>query len=131
MARSRMLLAAGALSLSALGTTIGQRPQVDPVPVGSVAEKLGVKLVPSAPRELELGSSATTTLAEPKKLAQVGITGMHEGARVTITCIGPNRLRIEADEMEPIAQRATVTVHVNPEGGALTPLPDKPPPQKP
>ena len=48
---------------------------------------------------------------------------------IYITCVGPNRLRLEADEMEPVAQRVTVTVHVDPEGGALTPLPERSPPK--
>jgi hypothetical protein len=100
--------------------------------VATVAEKLGVKTMVNAPRELELGSSVTAMLADPKKLVAYGIKDMHEGARVTITCIGPNRVRVEADEMEPVEQRAVVTLKVS-EDGSLTPVPtpvrkaDKPP----
>jgi hypothetical protein len=112
------------------GLTIAQQPDVDPVRVGTVADKLGAKVLPSAPRELELGHSATTTLAEPQKLSSYGIKGMHEGARVTITCVGPSRVRVEVDEMEPVAQRATVTLHVSTDG-SLTPVADRPPPSKP
>ena len=85
----------------------------------------------NAPRELDLGHSITTTLADPKKLTPY-IKGMHEGARVTITCVGPNRLRVEAEEMEPVEQRTAVTLRVG-EDGSLTPVspapprPDKPP----
>jgi hypothetical protein len=129
MSRSRTLLAVYLLSVSVVAPAVAQRPEVFPVPVGVVAEQLGVKLMPDAPRELELGRSATTMLAEPKKLAQVGITGMHEGARVTITCVGPNRIRVEADEMEPVAKRVTVMALVNPETNAVSPVPDKPVPK--
>jgi hypothetical protein len=98
------------------------------VAVGAVADKLGVKTMISSPRELDLGKSVTATLAEPKKLVSYGITGMHEGARVTITCVGPNRIRVEAEEMEPVEQRTTVTLRVG-DDGSLTPV--APPPQQP
>jgi hypothetical protein len=130
MARSRILVGASVLCVALPGLAIAQQPDVDPVQVGSVADKLGAKLFPNAPRELELGHSATTTLAEPEKLASYGIKGMHEGARVTITCVGPSRVRVEADEMEPVAQRATVTLRVSTDG-SLTPVADRPPPPKP
>jgi len=130
MTRSRILLGACVLviALPALGGA--QRPDVDPVPVGSVADKLGAKAGPSSPRELELGRSATSTLDKPEKLAAYGIKGMHEGARVTITCIGPSRLRVEVDEMEPVAQRGAVTLQVSTDG-SLTPVADRQPPPKP
>jgi hypothetical protein len=128
MARSRILLACVlCAALPALAAA-----QADPVPLGNVADKLGVKTMVNAPRELDLGRSVTTTLAEPKKLVAYGIKDMHEGARVTITCVGPNRVRVEAEEMEPVAQRTTVTLKVA-DDGSLTPVPppapksDKPP----
>jgi hypothetical protein len=112
------------------GLAIAQKPDVDPVAVGAVADKLGAKVVPSAPRELEFGHSATTTLAEPQKLASYGIKGMHEGARVTITCVGPSRIRVEVDEMEPVSQRGAVTLQVSTDG-TLTPVAERPPQPKP
>jgi hypothetical protein len=130
MARSRILLGACVLCVALPHLTIAQQPDVDPVSVGAVADKLGVKVIPSAPRELEFGRSATTTLAEPQKIASYGIKGMHEGARVTITCVGPSRIRVEVDEMEPVAQRAAVTLHVSTDG-SLTPVPERAPPAKP
>jgi len=130
MAHSRILLGACVLCVAFPRVTIAQQPDVDPVSVGAVADKLGAKPMPNAPRELELGHSATTTLAEPQKIAPYGIKGMHEGARVTITCVGPSRVRVEVDEMEPVAQRATVTLHVSTDG-SLSPVADRPPPQKP
>jgi hypothetical protein len=130
MARSRILLGACVLCAALPGLTLAQQPDVDPVRVESVADKLGAKLVPNGPRELEFGHSATTMLAEPQKLASYGIKGMHEGARVTITCVGPNRVRVEADEMEPVSQRGTVTLHVSTDG-SLTPVAERPPQTKP
>ena len=132
MARSRIWLGACVLCMSLPVLAAAQKPDVDPVSVSNIADKLGVKVTPSAPRELEFGRSATSTLAEPQKLASYGIKGMHEGARVTITCIGPSRLRVEVDEMEPVAQRAAVTLEVSTDG-SLTPVPDRPkaPPPKP
>jgi hypothetical protein len=128
MVRSRILLAA-LLCVGLPALTLAQVPPVEPVPLGNVAEKLGVKTMMNAPRELELGHSVTTTLADPKKLTPYGIEGMHEGARVTITCVGPNRVRVEAEEMEPVQQRSTVTLRVT-NDGSLAPAPaktDKPP----
>ena|SRR5215213_9078116 len=129
MTRSRILLSACVLCIALPAAITAQQPVVYPVPSGSVAERLGAKLLPSAPTEVELGHSVTAMLADPQKLVALGIKGMHEGARITITCIGPNRLRVEADEMEPVAQRATATVNVAADG-SLTVVPDRPaPPQ--
>ena len=130
MTRSRLLLGACVLIAALPALATAQRPDVDPVSVGSVAEKLGAKAGPSSPRELELGRSATSTLDKPEKLAAYGIKGMHEGARVTITCIGPGRVRVEVDEMEPVARRGAVTLQVSTDG-SLTPVTDHPLPPKP
>jgi hypothetical protein len=130
MTRSRIVLGACVVCVALPGLAIAQQPDVDPVSVGAVADKLGARVIPSAPRELEFGHSATTTLAEPQKLASYGIKGMHEGARVTITCVGPSRVRVEVDEMEPVAQRGAVTLRVSTDG-SLTPVPERPPPPKP
>ena len=130
MARSRILLSACLICAALPAMTMAQQPDVEPVRVESVADKLGAKSVPNAPRELEFGHSATTMLAEPQKLASYGIKGMHEGARVTITCVGPSRIRVEVDEMEPVAQRGAVTLHVNTDG-SLAPVPERAPPVKP
>ena len=125
MARTQMLLGACILSFSLTGAPAAQQVAADPIPIGSIAEKLGVTLIPSSPRELELGHSATTMLAQPKKLVSYGINGMHEGARVTITCVGPDRVRVEADELEPVSHRASVTLQVS-RDGELKVVPDRP-----
>jgi hypothetical protein len=90
-----------------------------------VSDKLGVKTMVNAPAELDPGRSITAMLAEPKKLEPF-IKGMHEGARVTISCVGTGRIRVEAEEMEPVAQRTTVTLHVG-QDGSLTPAAERPP----
>ena len=130
MLRNRVLLSACAVCFMFPAAPRAQQPNVDPIPVGNVAERLGVKLMPSAPTELDFGHSVTAMLADPGKIETVGIKGMHEGARVTITCVGPSRLRVEADEMTPVEQRKTITIRVDVDG-TLTQAPDRPPPAKP
>jgi hypothetical protein len=130
MARNRLLLSALILCAALPALSVAQQSDVDPVRLDPVAEKLGVKPMPNSPRDLELGRSATMLLAEPDKLASAGIKGMHDGARVTITCVGPSRIRVEADEMEPVDRRGTVTLRVGVDG-TLTPVADRPPPPKP
>lgn len=130
MTRNHILLGACVLCVALPGLAAAQLPDVAPVRIGAVAEKLGAKLTPSTPPELELGRSATMTLADPAKLEPYGIKGMHEGARVTITCVGPNRVRVEADELEPVQTRGAVTLRVG-EDGTLTTVTDRKPPGKP
>jgi len=132
MTRSRLMIAACALlpTLTFAQTPTPPPPPADPIPVATVSDKLGLKMNPSAPRELDPGNSVTTMLAEPKKLDSF-IKGMHEGARVTISCVGTGRIRVEAEEMEPVEQRTTVTLHVG-QDGSLTPAAERPPaPAKP
>ncbi len=107
-----------------------QQPDALPVPVLAMAEKLGVTPAPTTPRELELGGSATGMVTDPQKLAPYGIKRVHEGARVTFTCVGPSRVRVEADEIEPVAVREVVTLKIEGDG-SMTRVPDRPPPPKP
>ena len=130
MRRGRMFWSAFALSLMLPAISIGQRDNVAPIRVDVLMDKLGVKGLPNGERELELGKSTTTVLAEPQKLVPYGITGMHDGARVTITCVGPNRLRVEADELEPVVHSVVVTLLVG-ENGSLTVAPERAPPKQP
>jgi hypothetical protein len=130
MARNRILLGAWVLCVALPSLAAAQLPDVGPVAIAAVAEKLGAKLTPSSPHELEFGRSATMTLADPAKLEPYGIKGMHEGARVTITCVGPNRVRVEADELEPVQRRGAVTLRVS-DDGTLTAVPERTAPGKP
>jgi hypothetical protein len=130
MRRGGILTGAFALTLMTPVLCSGQRGNAAPVRVDAVAEKIGVKGMPGAARELELGQSATTVLAEPQKIAEYGIKGMHDGARVTITCVGPNRLRVEADEMEPVSRSVTVTLVIG-DDGSIVVAPERAPPKPP
>ena len=123
MARKRLLVAWAAMAIVP-ALVAAQGVGAPTIPVGSVSAKLGVKTTQSAPIELEPGHSVTTTLSDPKKLDPY-IKGMHEGARVTISCVGPGRIRVEAEEMEPVEQHTTVTLHVA-DDGAITPATDRP-----
>ena len=130
MRRGMMVFGAVGLFLWMPAVSAGQPGSVSPVRVDAVMEKIGVKGLPNAERELELGKSTTTVLAEPQKLATFGIAGMHDGARVTITCVGPNRLRVEADEMEPVSRSAAVTLQVG-DDGSVKIAPERVPPKPP
>jgi len=130
MLRRRVLSIVCALSPMLPMLSVAQQDEKPSVRVDALAEKLGVKGMPGGVREIELGQSATMMLAEPRKLEPYSIKGMHEGARVTITCVGPNRLRIEADEMEPVPRSVTVTLLVQ-DDGSLVKAPERAPPPKP
>ena len=130
MLQSRIAVSALSAMFAFAGVVGAQQPDAAPVRVLVVAEKLGVQLMPNAPLEIEPGRSSTTTLVSPKKLAPYGIEGMHEGARVTITCIGPNRVRVEAEELMPVEQKVTVTLRVN-DDGTITQVPKETPKPKP
>jgi hypothetical protein len=131
MSRGFALLAACALAMNALPTRT--RAQVTPqgspatVSVKNLSATLGVKPASTTgPAELELGATITFTLSEPLKIAKLGIVGMHEGARVTITRIAPDRIRVEADEMEPMPVSGKATLRVNADG-TFTQVADRPP----
>jgi len=122
MKRRLLLSSAVALAFLAPASSSAQR-NVDLVQVDALAEKMGLKLGPSTAHELELGQSTTMLLTKPEKLAIHGIK-MHEGARVTVTCVGPGRLRIEADELQPVPKTVVVMLKLG-DGGTLEPAPDR------
>src|SRR5258708_6370940 len=72
------------------------------VTMSGIAAQLGAKIVPRETDELPIGSSFTGTLADPAKLAALGLAGLHQGARVSVMRVGPERLRIEVDELGPV-----------------------------
>ena len=63
----------------------------------------------------EIGVQFTGVLVEPRKLEAVSIRGMHAGARVVAIRVRPNRIYIEADELDPPA-RASAHVRLTAEG---------------
>jgi hypothetical protein len=85
-----------------------------------VAQQLGAKITTNPSEELGLGASVTATLVDPAKLEKFGINGMHEGARVSVMRVAPDKLRVEVDEIEPTPQTKKATIKVD-DKGHLTP----------
>ena len=125
MSRGFMFLAALALATPTLPRfTSAQATRQSEVAVKTIADALGLKLATtSAPTTLDLGASITCSLTDPAKLAKHSIRGLHEGARVTVTRVAPDRIHVEADEMEPMPVSGKVTLKVNGDG-TFTPVPD-------
>lgn len=109
-----------ALAMPAVGQNV--RQQSSQLTRNDVAEQLGAKVTSSQNEELGIGSSLTGTLVDPSKLAKFGISGMHEGARVSVMRVAPDKLRIEVDELEPTPQTKKATLKVD-EKGRLAPSP--------
>ena len=123
MSRGLLLLAACIVAVGAPRQTFAQGGLGDvEVSVSTTLAKLGAKpATTNFPQDLELGRSITASLVSPDKLADLGIKGMHEGARVTVTRISPDRIRVEADELEPVSAKGAVTLRVS-VNGSLTPV---------
>jgi hypothetical protein len=85
----------------------------------ALAEQLGAKLQPRDDDELRLGMSFTAVLESPEKLAELGLKGMHAGARVTVARVAPDKIRVEADEMTPVQASAAATLKVDATGKLL------------
>src|SRR5215510_2426153 len=125
MSRGFMFLAALALATPSLPRfTSAQVTRQSEVAVKTITDALGLKPTTSAaPATLDLGATVTCSLTDPAKLAKHTIRGLHEGARVTVTRVAPERIRVEADEMEPMPVSGKVTLKVNGDG-TFTPVPD-------
>jgi len=91
----------------------------DPVlTIGIVAKQLGVTVLQRPDEEFVIGSSFTGLLAEPAQLARFGIQ-MHSGARVTAGRATVDRIRVEADEFEPVPARASATLRADAKGNLV------------
>jgi hypothetical protein len=88
----------------------------------ALAEQLGARLQPRDDDELRVGMSFTAVLDQPDKLAELGVKGMHAGARVTVARIAPDKIRVEADEMTPVQASGAATLKIDAKG-ALTVVP--------
>jgi hypothetical protein len=86
-----------------------------------VAKQLGTRVQDRPDGTLSLGSSFTGMLEEPEKLEAFGIRGMHKGARVVVMRVAPDRIRVEADELEPTEVRGAATIRVDPTGDLIAP----------
>ena len=82
----------------------------------AIAEQLGARLQPRDDDELRIGMSFTAVLESPEKLAELGVKGMHAGARVTVARVAPDKIRVEADEMTPVQNAAAATLKVDAAG---------------
>jgi len=119
------------LSAAAPRMTAAQATQLElGLSTKSITKTLGVKPMPGVPDDLAMGQTITCTLDEPDKLADHGVKGMHEGARVTITRVATDKIRVEADELEPVPAKHAATLRVAGDG-ELKPLPPPPAAPKP
>lgn len=111
-----------AIALGTPAVTIAQnvRQQSSQITRNDVAEQLGAKLTSGHNEELGIGSSLTGALVDPAKLAKLGISGMHEGARVALMRVAPDKVRVEVDELEPTPQTKKATFKID-DKGRLTP----------
>jgi D-serine deaminase-like pyridoxal phosphate-dependent protein len=115
---TRLLGLAAALALATPNVIVAQnvRQQSSQVTRGDVAEQLGAKVTSSQNEELAVGSSLTGSLVDPAKLTKFGISGMHEGARVSVMRVAPDKLRVEVDELEPTPQTKKATLKIDDKG---------------
>jgi hypothetical protein len=92
------------------------RPQSRQVLTAVIAAQLGVKSAPGQADEMLVGASVTCTLVDPAKLAALGAPGLHIGARVTFTRIAADKIRVEADELEPVELTKKLTLRIDGQG---------------
>ena len=81
-----------------------------------IAEQLGAKLANAQPTELGIGTSATGILADPARLAALGVRDAKAGARVTIMRSARDRIRVEVDEFDPVARTRRLALRLDADG---------------
>jgi Fe2+ transport system protein FeoA len=93
-------------------TEVKQQAAAAPFTHGSIADQLGAKVTADRGSQLTIGGSLTGTLTDPSRIAKLGISGMHEGARVSVFRSAPGKLLVEVDEMEPtpVTKKATLKI---------------------
>ena len=85
--------------------------------INTVAEELGVKLEPKPfDDEFRIGLSVSGTLEHQEKLQRFGLKQMKNGARVTMSRIAVDRVRIDADQFAPDLMSAKTEVKVDETG---------------
>ena len=97
------------------------KQQSSQITKSDVVSQLGAKSGMGQNEEFGLGSSLTATLVDPAKLAKLGITGVHEGARVSAMRIAPDKVRIEVDEMDPVPVTKKATLKLDEKGRLSAP----------
>lgn len=126
VSRSRALALAACLTLITAPRVMAQQwPEQQGVPASVSAkmlcDQLGATLQPRNEDELRLGVSVTAVLQEPDKLAEFGVKGMHAGARVIVARVAPDKVRVEADEMNPNLVSAGATLKLDARGAMVPP----------
>jgi hypothetical protein len=114
------LIAAGVILVGGV-SGFGLASRIDTPSVPAVAAQLGVKPLPGAPALLDLGTSFTAMLEKPERLASFGLPSMTVGARVTVIRIAIDRVRIEADELDPVPRSTKGTVQLDDRGALIVP----------
>jgi len=82
----------------------------------ALAEQLGARLQPRPDDELNVGQSFTAMLEKPDKFTELGLKTMHAGARVTVARIAPDKVKVEADEMDPTPANTSATLKLDAKG---------------
>ena len=100
----------GAQPAGAVKQPVGQ------VSTAVVSEQLGLKASPRQADDLLVGASISCSLVDPAKLAALGAAGLHAGARVTFMRVASDRLRVEADEIEPVLLTKKLSLNIDAQG---------------
>jgi hypothetical protein len=112
------------LTTIAASTLSAQDPKQQGAPAfvsaKALAEQLGAKLQPRADDELNIGASFTAMLEQPDKLTALGLKPMHAGARITVARIAPDKVKIEADEMDPAPAGTSATLKLDAHGALIS-----------
>lgn len=120
LSRSRTLALAACLTLLSLPALRAQDAKQQGAPAyvsaKALAEQLGARLQPRDDDELRLGLSFTGVLESPERLTALGLKEMHAGARVTVGRVAPDKVRVEVDEMEPVAASTAATFKLDAKG---------------
>jgi hypothetical protein len=126
---TRMLYRLGTAALALCLTTLAAsrlaaqdtRQQGEPafVSAKAIAEQLGARLQPRPDDELHVGASFTAMLEQPDKLVALGMKAMHAGARVSVARVAPDKVRVEADEMDPSPSSTSATLKLDSKGALV------------
>lgn len=128
---TRMLARFGSIAVALCLTTLAggalraqdtrQQGATAPASVSAkaLAEQLGAKLQPRLDDELNVGQSFTAMLEQPEKFTALGLKPMHAGARVTVARVGPDKVKVEADEMDPAPANSSATLKLDSKGALI------------
>jgi hypothetical protein len=124
--RSHVVALAACLTIAAAPRLAAQdEPKQQGVPTSvsakALCDQLGARIQPRDDDELRLGASVTATLNEPEKLAAFGVKGMHQGARVIVARVAPDKIRVEVDEMDPAPASGGATLKLDAKGLLVAP----------